>query len=91
MFIVLVVLFWKLKKRFDSKKKSNEQDENDKREEIDSEYENYNQILYGGSNVNESIPGDNDQGYLEIYDRISMNTLNHDYQMMNYEGCNKQS
>ena len=51
----------------------------------------YDHILYGDPNVYENIRDDIDQGYLEIYDRISINTLNQDYQDMNYEKLYKEN
>ena len=90
MFIVLGILFWKLKKRFENNKKSNEQDDIDNQKEIDLEND-YDQILYGDENVYENIQDDIDQDYLEIYDRISMDTLNQGYQEMNYEKLYKEN
>ena len=42
-------------------------------------------------NVYENIQDDIDQDYLEIYDRISMDTLNQGYQEMNYEKLYKEN
>ena len=89
MFIVSGVLFWKLKKRFDSNKILNEEDKIGNTKEID--LDNYDQILYGDENVYENIQDDIDQDYLEIYDRISMDTLNQGYQEMNYEKLYKEN
>ena len=75
MFIVLGILFWKLKKRFDNNINSNEQDEIGTQKEIDRGNENYDYILYGDLNAYENIRDANEEGYLKIYDRISINTI----------------